>query len=59
LVNARGDAVARYRDTEGATITAIAGDLEVSEAMLSAWSKAAGVRIRHRRSGGVPVVAGV
>jgi transposase len=47
----KGDAVALYRDTEGATITAIAGDLGVSEATLSAWCKAAGVPIRHARPG--------
>jgi transposase len=29
----KGDAVALYRDTEGATITAIAGDLGVSDAV--------------------------
>ena len=44
------DAVALYRDTEGATITVIAAELGVSEATLSAWCKAAGVPIRHRRS---------
>ena len=44
------DAVALYRDTEGATITAIAAELGVSEATLSAWCKAQGVPIRHRRS---------
>lgn len=43
------DAVALYRDTEGATITQIANELGVSEATLSAWCKAAGVAIRHRR----------
>jgi transposase len=43
------DAVALYRDTEGATITQIAAELGVSEATLSAWCKAAGVAIRHRR----------
>jgi transposase len=43
------DAVALYRDTEGATITVIAGELGVSEATLSAWCRAAGVAIRHRR----------
>jgi transposase len=43
------DAVALYRDTEGATITVIAAELGVSEATLSAWCKAAGVAIRHRR----------
>lgn len=43
------DAVALYRDTEGATITVIAAELGVGEATLSAWCKAAGVPIRHRR----------
>jgi transposase len=43
------DAVALYRDTDGATITVIAAELGVSEATLSAWCKAAGVPIRHRR----------
>jgi len=44
------DAVALYRDTEGATIKVIAADLGVSEATLSAWCKTAGVPIRHGRS---------
>lgn len=43
------DAVALYRDTEGATITVIAAELGVSDATLSAWCKAAGVPIRHRK----------
>lgn len=43
------DAVALYRDTEGATITVIAAELGVSEATLSAWCKVAGVAIRHRK----------
>lgn len=47
------DAVALYRDTEGATITVIAAELGVSEATLSAWCKAAGVAIRHRKPGSV------
>lgn len=51
------DAVALYRDTEGATITVIAAELGVSEATLSAWCKAAGVAIRHRRSGSTHVPA--
>ncbi|ORB84638.1 transposase [Mycobacterium kansasii] len=42
------DAVALYRDTEGATITQIAEELGVSGVTLSAWCKAAGVPIRHR-----------
>jgi len=33
------DAVALYRDTEGATITVVAAELDVSEATLSAWCK--------------------
>ena len=44
------DAVALYRDTEGATITVSAAELGVSEATLSAWCKVAGVPIRHCRS---------
>lgn len=48
------DAVALYRDTEGATITQIAGELGVSAVTLSAWCKAAGVPIRHRN----PIAAG-
>ncbi len=43
------DAVALYRDTEGATIVVIAAELGVSEATLSTWCKAAGLPIRHRR----------
>ena len=46
----KGDAVALYRDTEGATITVIAAELGVSDATLAAWCKAAGVPIRHRRT---------
>ena len=42
------DAVALYRDTEGATITQIAEELGISGVTLSAWCKAAGVPIRHR-----------
>ena len=45
------DAVALYRDTEGATLTAIAADLGVLDATLAVWCKAAGVAIRHRRPG--------
>ena len=45
--------MALYRDTEGATITVIAAELGVSEATLSAWCKAAGVPIRHRKPGSV------
>jgi transposase len=45
----KSDAVALYRDTDGATITQIAAELGVSEATLSAWCKAAGVAIRHRK----------
>ena len=45
----KGDAVALYRDTEGATITQIAAGLGIHEATLTAWCKAAGVPIRHRK----------
>ena len=45
----KGDAVALYRDTEGATIMVIAAEFGVSEATLSAWCKVAGVPIRHRK----------
>lgn len=45
------DAVALYRDTEGATITEIAAELGVHDATLAAWCKAAGVPVRHRRKG--------
>jgi transposase len=51
------DAVALYRGTEGATITVIAAELGVSEATLSAWCKAAGVPIRHRKHGSASVPA--
>jgi transposase len=53
----KGDAVALYRDTEGATVTVIAAELGVSEATLSAWCKAAGVPIRHRKPGSAHVPA--
>ena len=53
----KGDAVALYRDTDGATITVIAAELGVSEATLSVWCKAAGVAIRHRKSAGVAQLA--
>jgi len=49
----KGDAVALYRDTEGATITQVAAELGVSEATLAAWCKSAGVPIRHRKRAGV------
>lgn len=51
------DAVALYRDTEGATITAIAADLGVSDATLAVWCKTAGVPIRHRKSASVTAVS--
>jgi transposase len=51
------DAVALYRDTEGATITQVAAELGVSEATLSGWCKAAGVPIRHRKPGPVTACA--
>ena len=43
------DAVALYRDTESATLTAIAAELGVRDVTLAAWRKAAGVAIRHRK----------
>jgi len=52
------DAVALYRDTEGATLTAIAADLGVSDATLAAWCKLAGVAIRHRGSRCTEMAAG-
>jgi transposase len=51
------DAVALYRDTEGATVTVIAAELGVSEATLSAWCRAAGVPIRHRKPGSASMPA--
>ena len=51
------DAVALYRDTEGATITVIAAELGVSEATLSAWCKVAAVPIRHRKPTGAAQLA--
>lgn len=51
------DAVALYRDTEGATITQIADELGISGVTLSAWCKAAGVPIRHRNPTAVGVPA--
>jgi transposase len=47
------DAVALYRDTEGATITQIADELGISGVTLSAWCRAAGVPIRHRNPAAV------
>jgi transposase len=52
------DAVALYRDTEGATITAIAGELGVHEATLTAWCRDAGVHIRRGRSAAAPAGGG-
>ena len=52
------DAVALYRDTKGATITQIAGELGIHEATLTAWCRAAGVPIRHRRSAAAAAGAG-
>ncbi len=43
------DAVALYRDTDGATITQIAAELGIHDATLTAWCKAAGVAIGHRK----------
>ena len=44
------DAVALYRDTEGATIMQIAAEFGVSAVTLWAWCNAAAVPIRHRNS---------
>ena len=52
------DAVALYRDTEGATITQIAAELGVHDATLTAWCKAAGVPIRYRRAAAGDCAAG-
>ena len=52
------DAVALYRDTEGATIVAIAGELRVHEATLTAWCKDAGMPIRRGRSAATPAGGG-
>jgi transposase len=46
----RRDAVELYRVTGGATISKIAGDLGITDATLSRWVKAAGVRVRGRHS---------
>jgi transposase len=51
----RRDAVQLYRETEGATITAIAADLGITDATLSAWIKAAGVAVRGRAAAVAPV----
>lgn len=51
------DAVALYRDTAGATISMIAAELGLSDPTLSAWCKAQGVPIRHRKPGSVVVGA--
>jgi transposase len=44
------DAVALYRDTEGATITTIAAELGVSEATLSAWCVTGWAIAEHMRT---------
>lgn len=54
----KGDAVALYRDTDGATLAAIAKDLGVNDMTLASWCKTAGVPIRHHRPGTGPVAAG-
>jgi len=51
------DAVALYRDTEGATITQIADELGIRGVTLSAWCKTAGVPIRHRNPSSADALA--
>lgn len=51
------DAVALYRDTEGATLTTISADLGVRDATLAGWCTRAGVAIRHRRPAGAAAAA--
>ena len=51
----RRDAVDLSRVSEGATITAIAADLGITDATLSAWIKAAGVPVRGRHASAAPV----
>ena len=46
----RRRSVELFESTPGATLQGIAADLGVHEATLTAWCKAAGVPIRHRRS---------
>lgn len=46
-VEFRRNAVELYRDTEGATVAAIAADLGIAHGSLSAWLKNAGVPIRR------------
>ncbi|WP_370512291.1 IS3 family transposase [Skermania sp. ID1734] len=54
------DAVALYRDTDGATLSAIAKDLGINDMTLRTWCKAAGVPIRHSRPGSaVPAASGI
>ncbi|SDY93495.1 transposase [Modestobacter sp. DSM 44400] len=45
----RRDAVELYRSTPGATVVGIAADLEIMDATLSTWLKAAGVPVRGRQ----------
>ncbi len=45
------DAVALYRDTDGATLASIAKDLGINDMTLRSWCKNAGVPIRHHRPG--------
>ena len=54
----KGDAVALYRDTEGATITQIAAELGIHDATLTALCKATGVLIRHGKPSSAVVAAG-
>jgi transposase len=52
------DAVALYRDTDGATLASIAKDLGINDVTLASWCKTAGVPIRHHRPSPGPVAAG-
>lgn len=52
------DAVALYRDTDGATLASIAKDLGINDVTLASWCKTAGVPIRHHRPSPGTVAAG-
>lgn len=50
----RRNAVALYRDTDGATVAGIATDLGISHGSLTAWLKKAGVSIRRTHATTAP-----
>lgn len=52
------DAVALYRDTDGATLASVAKDLGINDVTLASWCKTAGVPIRHTRPGAATPTAG-